>query len=154
MTTTADDVWKLLAELVEAQKETERCFQETERRFQEPDRQADRRIHAATADRIARVVAVVLLSTEVGDRGAADGDGQQARPADVGQRIGELAGAGRHACRGGQRGRSQQAQRREESVDDVHRTGTSSMRRRCPSCETIAGTAAIPNLRTRVPSWS
>ncbi len=30
MTTTADDVWKLLAELVEAQKETERCFQETE----------------------------------------------------------------------------------------------------------------------------
>ncbi|TRU99330.1 MAG: DUF3782 domain-containing protein, partial [Microcystis wesenbergii Mw_QC_S_20081001_S30D] len=35
MTTTADDVWRLLAELVEAQKETERCFQETERRFQE-----------------------------------------------------------------------------------------------------------------------
>lgn len=38
MTTTADDVWKLLAELVEAQKETERCFQETERRFQETER--------------------------------------------------------------------------------------------------------------------
>jgi hypothetical protein len=37
MTTTADDVWKLLAELVEAQKETERCFQETERRFQETE---------------------------------------------------------------------------------------------------------------------
>ncbi|MDJ0547058.1 MAG: DUF3782 domain-containing protein, partial [Microcystis sp. M53601_WE4] len=35
---TADDVWKLLAELVEAQKETERCFQETERRFQETER--------------------------------------------------------------------------------------------------------------------
>ena len=33
---------------------------------------------------------VVLLSTEVGDRGAADGDGQQARPADVSQRIGNL----------------------------------------------------------------
>ncbi len=42
MTTTADDVWKLLAELVEAQKETERCFQETERRFQETDRQITR----------------------------------------------------------------------------------------------------------------
>ena len=50
MTTTADDVWQLLAELVEAQKETERRFQETERilkeksletdhRFQETDRQ-------------------------------------------------------------------------------------------------------------------
>jgi hypothetical protein len=38
MTTTADDVWKLLAELVEAQKETERYFQETERRFQETER--------------------------------------------------------------------------------------------------------------------
>ena len=38
MTTTADDVWKLLAELAEAQKETERCFQETERRFQETER--------------------------------------------------------------------------------------------------------------------
>ncbi|MCA2553605.1 MAG: DUF3782 domain-containing protein, partial [Microcystis sp. M04BS1] len=42
MTTTADDVWRLLAELVEAQKETERCFQETERRFQETDRQITR----------------------------------------------------------------------------------------------------------------
>ena len=46
MTTTADDVWRLLAELVEAQKETERRFQETDRlfkesehRFQETDRQ-------------------------------------------------------------------------------------------------------------------
>ncbi|MFM7474857.1 MAG: DUF3782 domain-containing protein, partial [Microcystis aeruginosa] len=38
MTTTADDVWRLLAELVEAQKETERCFQETERCFQETER--------------------------------------------------------------------------------------------------------------------
>jgi hypothetical protein len=38
MTTTADDVGRLLAELVEAQKDTERCFQETERRFQETER--------------------------------------------------------------------------------------------------------------------
>jgi hypothetical protein len=38
MTTTADDVWQLLAELVTAQKETERCSQETERRFQETER--------------------------------------------------------------------------------------------------------------------
>ncbi|MCZ8241367.1 MAG: DUF3782 domain-containing protein [Microcystis sp. LE19-131.1A] len=47
MTTTADDVWRLLAELVEAQKETERCFQETERRFQETERrfqETDRQI--------------------------------------------------------------------------------------------------------------
>ncbi|MBF2056697.1 MAG: DUF3782 domain-containing protein [Cyanobacterium sp. T60_A2020_053] len=35
MTTTADDVWRLLAELTEAQKETEQRFQETDRRFQE-----------------------------------------------------------------------------------------------------------------------
>ncbi|MBL1210236.1 hypothetical protein [Geminocystis sp. GBBB08] len=38
MTTTADDVWQLLAELANAQKETERRFQETERRFQETER--------------------------------------------------------------------------------------------------------------------
>lgn len=38
MATTADDVWRLLAELAEAQKETERRSQETERRFQETER--------------------------------------------------------------------------------------------------------------------
>lgn len=42
MTTTADDVWQLLAELAIAQKETERIIketsQETDRRFQETDR--------------------------------------------------------------------------------------------------------------------
>jgi hypothetical protein len=38
MATTADDVWRLLGELAEAQKETERRFQETERRFQETER--------------------------------------------------------------------------------------------------------------------
>ena len=35
MATTADEVWQLLGELLQAQKETERRFQETERRFQE-----------------------------------------------------------------------------------------------------------------------
>ncbi|MBF2056001.1 MAG: hypothetical protein IGQ45_02020 [Cyanobacterium sp. T60_A2020_053] len=38
MTTTADEVWKLLAELTKAQQETERRFQETERRFRETER--------------------------------------------------------------------------------------------------------------------
>ncbi|MEB3311240.1 MAG: DUF3782 domain-containing protein [Snowella sp.] len=38
MTTTADDVWQLLAELATAQKETEHRFQEAERRFQETER--------------------------------------------------------------------------------------------------------------------
>jgi hypothetical protein len=38
MTTTAEDVWRLLAELVEEQKETERRFQQTDRRFQETER--------------------------------------------------------------------------------------------------------------------
>ena len=39
MATTADDVWRLLGELADAQKETERRFQETKRRFQESGRQ-------------------------------------------------------------------------------------------------------------------
>ncbi|PSR17710.1 DUF3782 domain-containing protein [filamentous cyanobacterium CCP3] len=34
MANTADDVWRLLGELTEAQKETERRFQETDRQFQ------------------------------------------------------------------------------------------------------------------------
>ena len=42
MTTTADDVWKLLAELVEAQKETERRFQETERLLKEQSQETER----------------------------------------------------------------------------------------------------------------
>ncbi len=37
MATTPAEVWQLLGELVEAQKETERRFQETERRFQEAE---------------------------------------------------------------------------------------------------------------------
>ncbi|PNK15530.1 hypothetical protein CEP08_11775, partial [Cylindrospermopsis raciborskii S05] len=35
MATTADEVWKLLGELIESQKETERKFQETERFLRE-----------------------------------------------------------------------------------------------------------------------
>jgi hypothetical protein len=38
MTYTPDDVWRLLSELIVAQKETERRFQETEHRFQETER--------------------------------------------------------------------------------------------------------------------
>ncbi len=38
MATTADDVWRLLAELAAAQKETERRFQGTDQKFQETDR--------------------------------------------------------------------------------------------------------------------
>ena len=38
MATTAEDVWRLLAELAAAQKETEQRFQETDQRFKETDR--------------------------------------------------------------------------------------------------------------------
>ncbi|KDR59143.1 hypothetical protein [Limnospira platensis] len=43
MTTNADDVWRLLAELAEAQKETERQFQETRQLLQEQSQESDRR---------------------------------------------------------------------------------------------------------------
>ena len=42
MTTTADDVWRLLAELTNAQKETNRRFQETERLLKEQSQETDR----------------------------------------------------------------------------------------------------------------
>jgi hypothetical protein len=38
MTTTPQEVWQLLGELVQSQKETDRKFQETDRKFQETDR--------------------------------------------------------------------------------------------------------------------
>ena len=43
MATTADEVWQLLGELVQAQKETERRFQETERLLKEQNQESDRR---------------------------------------------------------------------------------------------------------------
>lgn len=42
MTTTADDVWRLLAELTNAQKETNWRFQETERLLKEQSQETDR----------------------------------------------------------------------------------------------------------------
>lgn len=42
MATTADDVWRLLGELIEAQKETERRFQETERLLKEQTQETER----------------------------------------------------------------------------------------------------------------
>ena len=38
MTAVADDIWAILRELAESQKETDRKFQETDRKFQETDR--------------------------------------------------------------------------------------------------------------------
>ncbi|MBF2056619.1 MAG: hypothetical protein IGQ45_05205 [Cyanobacterium sp. T60_A2020_053] len=43
MTTTADDVWKILAELAIEQKETKRLFQETDRILKEQSQETDRR---------------------------------------------------------------------------------------------------------------
>ncbi|OBU77002.1 hypothetical protein [Cylindrospermopsis raciborskii] len=42
MATTADEVWKLLGELIESQKETERKFQETERFLREQSQETER----------------------------------------------------------------------------------------------------------------
>ncbi|BAQ63716.1 hypothetical protein [Geminocystis sp. NIES-3709] len=43
MTTTSDEVWQLLKELIEAQKETDRRFQETERLLKENAQETDHR---------------------------------------------------------------------------------------------------------------
>jgi len=43
MATTADEVWQLLGELIQSQKETDRRFQETERLLQEQSQESDRR---------------------------------------------------------------------------------------------------------------
>ena len=38
MSTMADDIWAILHELAQSQKETDRKFQETDKKFQETDR--------------------------------------------------------------------------------------------------------------------
>jgi hypothetical protein len=69
MTTTADDVWKLLAELVEAQKETERCFQETERRFQETERRFQETERILKEQSLETDRQITRLSKEIGNLG-------------------------------------------------------------------------------------
>jgi len=66
MTTTADDVWRLLAELTTAQKETERRFQETERLLKEQSQETDRllREQSQETDRKIREV-----NKQIGDLG-------------------------------------------------------------------------------------
>jgi hypothetical protein len=44
MATTADDVWRLLGELAEAQKETERRFQDTERLLKQQNQQLNEQL--------------------------------------------------------------------------------------------------------------
>jgi hypothetical protein len=69
MTTTADDVWRLLAELVEAQKETERCFQETERRFQETERRFQETERILKEQSLKTDRQITRLSQEIGNLG-------------------------------------------------------------------------------------
>ncbi|GBF00492.1 hypothetical protein NIES298_47380, partial [Microcystis aeruginosa NIES-298] len=69
MTTTADDVWRLLAELVEAQKETERCFQETERRFQETERRFQETERILKEQSLKTDRQITRVSQEIGNLG-------------------------------------------------------------------------------------
>ncbi len=50
MTTTADDVWRILAELAQAQKETERRMQETERILKEQSWETERILKEASME--------------------------------------------------------------------------------------------------------
>ena len=66
MTTTADDVWRLLAELTTAQKETERRFQETERLLKQQSQETDRRIREQSQETDRRIREV---NKQIGDLG-------------------------------------------------------------------------------------
>jgi hypothetical protein len=66
MTTTADDVWRLLSELTTAQKETERRFQETERLLKEQSQETDRRIREQSQETDRRIREV---NKQIGDLG-------------------------------------------------------------------------------------
>ena len=66
MTTTADDVWRLLSELTTAQKETERRFQETERLLKEQSQETDRRIREQSQETDRKIREV---NKQIGDLG-------------------------------------------------------------------------------------
>jgi len=70
MTTTADDVWRLLAELTTAQKETERLLkeqsQETDRLLREQSQETDRRIREQSEETDRRIREV---NKQIGDLG-------------------------------------------------------------------------------------
>ena len=131
------------------------------RRFPKADLEADRRRRAGTeAQRVGRVVDVVLTHRD--QARAADRHRHRAAPADVGDRIRELAEAG-CAASIGQAKAHQGEQPSHESGDDGKLAhcgpfeisgNSSSTRRRLPSCATRAGTCAMPRRRTSVPSWS
>jgi hypothetical protein len=68
MATTAEDVWALLRELIEAQKETERRFQETDQRFQETERvlqETSREVRKTTLENQKTSLEVQKTSQEV-----------------------------------------------------------------------------------------
>jgi len=62
MANTAEEVWQLLGELAEAQKETERRFQETERILKEESQKTDRQIQELSQE-------VKRVSRELGNLG-------------------------------------------------------------------------------------
>lgn len=66
MTTTADDVWRLLAELTNAQKETNRRFQETERLLKEQSQETDRLLREQSQETDRRIREV---NKQIGDLG-------------------------------------------------------------------------------------
>ena len=100
----------------------------------------------------ARWIGDVLLA-QARHRGRTDADRKHARPADVGERIDELAFAGRRACRIGssqrQHGHHQPGGEPAQGV-----AAKASMRRRLPSCVTKAGTCVMPSLPVSAPCWS
>ena len=96
----------------------------------------------------------VLLVAEVGDARGSNADRQDAGPADVGDRIGKLAGAGGRtggeagAGHAGERGGEQDGSDAKEAATGIHGdTANSSIRNRSPSCDTRAGTWVMPKRR-------
>jgi hypothetical protein len=82
-------------------------------RLPEADGQTDDRIDQATADGIGWIVGILLVA-EVGDARTANADRQDAGPADIGDRIRKLAGAGGRAGGQGRQGGETEEQRQKE----------------------------------------
>src|SRR5439155_11897973 len=107
------------------------------------------RCPGTNADRAGRILDILLPQARHGCR--ANRDRQHARPANVGDRIGELAGTRLRTDRLAERDRDKKEQGPYHSMPHRDYHLISSIRRRKPSWDTIAGTCVMPNLVVSAP---
>ena len=129
------------------------CHVDLARGLPEADGEANaNRCPGANADRAGRIFDILL--PEAGHRCRPDRDGHHTRPANVGDRIGELAGTRLRDGHPRHRDRDESEQGQNHATPHSRYHLSSSIRRRRPSWDTNAGTCVMPSFVVSAPCWS